>query len=125
MNPEKYNPGDEVSNPVAKCLCQQNNMVNDLHNNDALQFWTAKASHKFMDQRGKGVMDLVLYHLFAMELFDWMAPNDHLNQTTLVMHHTTVMGTRLFSQIVENNMKVLYPLSLFVVERRLENPSQW
>ena len=45
-------------------------MVNNLHNDDTLWYWAANASHKFMEWRGKGVMDLVLHCIFAMG-FNW------------------------------------------------------
>ena len=67
-------PGDKVSDPVAKCLCWWNDIVNDLYNDDALWFWAAKASHRFMEWRGKGIIDPVLHCLFTMGLFNWMAP---------------------------------------------------
>ena len=111
MNPNKINPGDEGHDPVNRLFCWCNDMVNNLHNDDALWFWAAKASHEFMEWRGKGVMDPVLHHLFAMGLFNWMALNDHLNQMTSVMCHATVMGIKLFPQIHENDQKVLSPLS--------------
>ena len=49
-------------------------MVDDLYNDDALWFWAAKASHRFMEWRSKGIMDPVLHCLFTMGLFNWMAP---------------------------------------------------
>ena len=58
-------------------------------------------------------MDPVLYHIFAMGLFDWMAPNDCLNQTTPAMCHAMVMGMKLFRQIYEKNLKV--PLLFFFI----------
>ena len=88
-------------------------MVNDLHNNDTLWFWATKAAHELMEWRGRGVMDLVLHHIFTMGLFDWMALNNHLNQTTPAMRHVMVMGMKLFRQIHENDLKVLL-LSFFV-----------
>ena len=112
MNPDKINPGDKGMDLVNQLIHWHNNMANDLHNNNTLWFWAAKASHKFMEWRGRGIMDPVLHCLFAMGLFDWTAPNDHLNQTTPVMCHATVMGMKLFRQIHENNQKVL--LSFFV-----------
>ena len=86
-------------------------MANNLHIDNALWFWAAKASHKFMEWGGKNVMDLVLHQLFAIRLFNWMTLNNHLNQTTLAMCHATMMGTKLFSWIVESNKKVPHPLS--------------
>ena len=111
MIPNKLNPGNERLDSVAKLYRWCNNMVNDLHNNDTLWYWIAKASHEFMEWRGKGVMDPVLHRIFAMGLFDWMAPNNCLNQTTPAMRHAMVMGTKLFHWIVENNQKALHPLS--------------
>ena len=87
-------------------------MANNLHNDDALWFWATKAGHEFMEWGGQGVIDPVLHHIFVMGLFDRSAPNDRLNQTTPAMHHTMVMGMKLFRQIHENNLKVL--LSVFV-----------
>ena len=66
-----------------------------------------------MEWRGRGVMDPVLHRIFTMGLFDWSAPNDHLNQTTLAMCYMTVMGMKLFQQIHENDLKVLL-LSVFI-----------
>ena len=96
MNPNKLNPGDKRLDSIVKLYCWHNDMVNDLHNDNALWFWATKASHEFMKWRGKGVMDPVLHCLFAMGLFDWMALNDCLNQTTPAMCHAMVMGTKLF-----------------------------
>ena len=113
MNPNKINPRDE-DHSVEHCLhCWHNDMANDLHNNDTLWFWAAKASHKFMEWRGQGVMDPILHQIFTMGLFDWTAPNDCLNQMTLVMRHAMVMGMKLFWRIHENDLKVLL-LSVFV-----------
>ena len=112
MNPNKLNPGDEGHSAEHHLHCWHNNMANDLHNNDALWFWATKAGHEFVEWRGRGVMDLVLHHIFAMGLFDWSALNDCLNQTTLAMRHVTVMGMKLFWQIHENDLKVLL-LSIF------------
>ena len=111
MNPDKINPGDKGCDPINRLFCWHNDMANDLHNDDALWFWTAKASYRFMEWRDKGVIDLVFHCLFAMGLFDWTAPNDYLNQTTSAMHHATVMGMKLFHQIHENDQKVPHPLS--------------
>ena len=114
MNPNKINPGDE-GHSVEHCLHRwRNDMANDLHNDDVLWFWAAKAGHEFMEWRGRGVMDPVLHCIFAMGLFDWSAPNDRLNQTTPAMRHATVMGMKLFRQIHENDLKVLL-LSAFIV----------
>ena len=112
MNPNKLNPGDEDCNPENHLYHWCNNMANDLHNDDALWFWAAKAGHKFMEWGGQGVMDPILHRIFMMGLFDQSAPNDHLNQTTPVMHHTTVMGMKLFRWIHGNDLKVLL-LSVF------------
>ena len=65
------------------------------------------------------MMDPVLHCIFAMGLFDWMAPNDCLNQTTPAMHHAMVMGVKLFRQIHENNLKV-HLLSVFVDAREAD-----
>ena len=111
MNPNKLNPGDENHSVENRLHRWHNDMANNLHNDDALWFWAAKASHEFMEWRGRGVMDLVLHHIFAMGLFDWSALNNCLNQTTPVMRHMTVMGMKLFRHIRENDLKVL--LSVF------------
>ena len=114
MNPNKVNPGDE-GHSAEHCLHHwRNDMANDLHNNDALWFWAAKAGHKFMEWQDRGVMDLVLHCIFVMGLFDWSALNNRLNQTTPAMHHATVMGMKLFRWIHENDLKVLL-LSIFFV----------
>ena len=113
MNPNKLNPGDEDHSTENRLHCWRNDMANDLHNDDALWFWTAKAGHEFMEWRGQGVMDPVLHRIFVMGLFDWLAPNDCLNQTTPAMCHMTVMGMKLFWQIHENDLKVLL-LSVFI-----------
>ena len=88
-------------------------LVPSVWNDNALWLYTAKASHEFVEWRGTGVMDPVLHHLFAMGLFNWSVPNDRLNQTTPAMCHATVMGTRLFSKMMENDTKVLFFLSAF------------
>ena len=85
----------------------ERDMVNDLHNNDALWLWAAKSTHIFLEWRTKGIMDPVLHQLFAMGLFDWMGEDTHLNQTTPTMHHATVMGISLFCWIIENDIKVM------------------
>ena len=49
MNPNKINPGDEGYS-AEHCLHRWcNDMANNLHNDDALWFWVAKASHEFME----------------------------------------------------------------------------
>ena len=113
MNPNKLNSGDEDYSPKHQLHHWHNDMANDLHNDDALWFWAAKASHEFMEWRGRRVMDPVLHHIFTMGLFDWLALNNCLNQITLAMCHATVMGMKLFRWIYENNLKVLL-LSFFV-----------
>ena len=96
MNPNKINPGDE-GHSTEHCFHHwHNDMANNLHNDDVLWFWAAKASHEFMEWQGRGVMDPVLYRIFVMGLFNWSAPNDCLNQTTPVMQHVMVMGMKLF-----------------------------
>ena len=42
MNPDKINPGDKGCDPVNRLFCWHNDMVNDLHNDNALWFWVAK-----------------------------------------------------------------------------------
>ena len=112
MNPAKLNPGSENLDAVAHWFCWTNDMANDLWNNDALWLYAAKASHKFVKWRGTGVMDPVLHCLFSMGLFDWSMPNDRLNQMTPAMCHATVMGTQLFSKMMENDTKVFLSFCL-------------
>ena len=66
MNPNKINPGDKGHSAEYRLHHWRNDMANDLHNNDALWFWAAKASHKFMEWQGRGVMDPVLHCIFAI-----------------------------------------------------------
>ena len=61
MNPDKLKPRDKRLDSIARLYCWCNNMVNDLHNDDTLWHWAVKASHKFMEWRGKKVMDPVLH----------------------------------------------------------------
>ena len=96
MNPNKLNPGDEDRSAENRLHRWHNDMTNNLHNDDALWFWAAKAGYEFMEWRGQGVMDPVLHCVFAMGLFDWLAPNNCLNQMTPAMRHATVMGMKLF-----------------------------
>ena len=114
MNPNKLNPGDEGHSAEHRLYCWCNDMANDLHNDDTLWFWATKASHEFMEWRGRGVTDPVLHRIFTMGLFDWLAPNNRLNQMTPAMRHVTVMGIKLFWWIHEKNLKVLL-LSIFIV----------
>ena len=95
MNPDKLNPGSEELDSVTRLYHWCNNMANNLHNGNALWYWAAKASHEFMEWRGKGVMDPVLHCLFAMGLFDWSAPNNCLNQTTPAMCYVMVIALLL------------------------------
>ena len=64
MNPNKLNPGDEDHNPENHLHHWHNDMANDLHNDDALWFWAAKAGQEFMEWRGRGVIDPVVLPLF-------------------------------------------------------------
>ena len=84
----------------------ERDMANDLHHNDALWLWAAKAAHVFMEWRMKEIMDPVLHRLFAIGLFNWTGEDDCLHQTTPAMCHATVMGISLFCRIVENDTKV-------------------
>jgi len=99
----------------------ERDMANDLHHNDTLWLWAAKAAYIFMEWRMKGVMDLVLHHLFVMGFFDWMGEDTHLNKTTPTMCHMTVMGVSLFHWIVENNIKIMLLTSSGFVLKKLNN----
>jgi len=106
MDPTALKPGDEGHSPEQCRADWERDMANDLHHDDTLWLWAAKAAHVFMEWRMKGIMDPVLHRLFTMGLFDWTGEDNCLNQTTPAMCHATMMGISLFRQIVENNIKV-------------------
>jgi len=41
-----------------------------------------------------------------MGVYDWIGEDTHLNQTTPAMHHSTAMGTCLFSRPLSEEEKV-------------------
>ena len=59
----------------------ERDMANNLHNDDALWLWAAKAAHIFMEWRMKGIMDPVLHRLFAIGLFDWTVISSELGDS--------------------------------------------
>ena len=79
MDPNALKPGDEGCSPEQRRAEWEKDMANDLHHDNALWLWAAKAGHTFMEWRTKGIMDPVLHRLFAIGLFDWMGEDDRLH----------------------------------------------
>jgi len=61
MDPTARKPRDKGISDEELCAHWEKDMANNLHNNDALWLWTAKAAHIFLKWRTTGVMDSVLH----------------------------------------------------------------
>jgi len=71
MDPICINPGDKGLDAVGHQEHWRNDMANNIHNNNMLWLWASQTAHDWMDWRQRGLIDLVLHHLFAMGLFNW------------------------------------------------------
>jgi len=57
MDPKALKPGDENHSPEQRQAEWEKDMANDLHHDNVLWLWAAKAGHQFMEWRTTGIMD--------------------------------------------------------------------
>ena len=79
----------------------------ELHNDDALWAYTLRASKEYRMLDRHRLNDETLYHLLAMEIFNWEKPDVLMNQAQQAVRLGTATSTRWAGQ--GHNLSVANP----------------